>query len=210
MNKPTRPYAQKRRAAQQAMTRHRIVDATVDLHGSVGPAATTVTMIAERAGVQRHTVYAHFPDERDLFLACSGRAMERDPLPDSAGWQAIADPHARRAAGIAALYAWYDRNERLAACVLRDGEHHALTREIIALRMAPVLAGYRAVLGEGLDRASGALLDLALSFHTWRTLVREAGLAADAAVAAMVDAIAGRAESRNPKGRKGARRGTAR
>ena len=68
----TRTYTLKRRAEQQAETRQRIVEAAVDLHGSVGPAATTFSMIAERAGVQRHTLYAHFPDERSLYLACSG------------------------------------------------------------------------------------------------------------------------------------------
>jgi AcrR family transcriptional regulator len=66
-----RTYTLKRRAEQQAETRQRIVEAAVDLH-SVGPAFTTISMIAERAGVQRHTVYAHFPDERSLYLACSG------------------------------------------------------------------------------------------------------------------------------------------
>ena len=67
-----RKYTLKKRADQQAQTRQRIVEAAVDLHGSVGPAATTISMVAERAGVQRHTLYAHFPDERSLFLACSG------------------------------------------------------------------------------------------------------------------------------------------
>ena len=74
----TRIYKLKRRAEQQAGTRQRIVEAAVDLHGSVGPVQTTISMIAERAGVQRHTVYAHFPTERDLFLACSGLVQERD------------------------------------------------------------------------------------------------------------------------------------
>ena len=78
----TRTYTLRRRAEQQAETRRRIVEAAVDLHGSVGPASTTFSMIAERAGVQRHTLYAHFPDERSLLLACSGLAHERDPLPD--------------------------------------------------------------------------------------------------------------------------------
>ena len=67
-----RTYTLKRRAEQQAETRRRIVEAAVELHGSVGPALTTISMVAERAGVQRHTLYAHFPDERSLFLACSG------------------------------------------------------------------------------------------------------------------------------------------
>ena len=79
----TRTYTLRRRAEQQAETRQRIVEAAVELHGTVGPALTTVSMVAERAGVQRHTFYAHFPDEWSLYLACSGYALERDPMPDA-------------------------------------------------------------------------------------------------------------------------------
>src|SRR3954464_2264375 len=122
-----RTYTLKRRAEQQAETRRRIVEAAVALHGSVGPAATTVSMVAERAGVQRHTFYAHFPDERDLLLACSGLAFERDPLPDPEAWRSIEDTSERLRAGLKALYGWYERNADLVACVLRDAEHHALT-----------------------------------------------------------------------------------
>src|SRR5215510_11103703 len=101
-----RTYTLKRRAEQQAETRRRIVEAAVDLHGSVGPARTTVSMIAERAGVQRHTFYAHFPDERSLQMACSGLAFERDPPPDAAPWRSIEDRSERLRTGLAALYAW--------------------------------------------------------------------------------------------------------
>ena len=62
----------KRRAEQLEETRQRIVDATVALHEEVGPARTTVTAIAQRAGVSRPTVYNQFPDDRSLFAACSG------------------------------------------------------------------------------------------------------------------------------------------
>src|SRR4029077_9727775 len=86
-----RTYTLKRRAEQQAETRQRIVEAAVELHSSVGPARTTVSMIADRAGVQRHTFYAHFPDERGVFVACSGLVAERDPLPDAEPWRAIDD-----------------------------------------------------------------------------------------------------------------------
>src|ERR687895_1779230 len=130
----TRTYTLKRRAEQQAATRRRIVEAAVDLHGSVGPALTTFSMVAERAGVQRHTLYAHFPDERSLYLACSGLAMERDPLPDAEPWRAIPDPRERLRTGLLAIYGWYERNAALAACVLRDAEYHALTREIAEMR----------------------------------------------------------------------------
>lgn len=184
-----RTYTLKRRAEQQAETRLRIVQAAVDLHGSVGPALTSISMVAERAGVQRHTLYAHFPDERSLFLACSGLVFERDPMPEAEGWRAIKDRRERLRTGLRAIYGWYDRNADLAACVLRDGEYHALTREIIQLRFGPYMAAYREVLGEKLSIKKLALLQLALSFFTWRTLLRESGLKQNAAVEAMVRAI---------------------
>jgi AcrR family transcriptional regulator len=186
-----RTYTLKRRAEQQAGTRLRIVEAAVALHGSVGPALTTFSMVAERAGVQRHTLYAHFPDERSLLLACSGLTLERDPLPDAEVWRAIRDRRERLRTGLRALYDWYERNADLAACVLRDGEHHAPTRETIELRLGPFMAAYRAVLGEKLGGRQRAVLHLALSFFTWRTLVRESGLKRNAAVEAMVQAIDG-------------------
>jgi len=185
----TRTYTLKRRAESQAETRRRIVDAAIELHGSVGPAFTTFSMVAERAGVQRHTLYAHFPDERALLSACSGRDMERDPLPDAEPWRAIADRPARLRTGLEAIYGWFARNADMAACVLRDAEHHAPTREIVELRMGPPFAVYQDVLGATLTARQRAMLHLALSFHTWRTLTQESGLKPAAAVDAMVQAI---------------------
>ena len=185
----TRTYTLKHRAEQQAQTRRRIVEAAVELHSSVGPALTTISMVAERAGVQRHTLYAHFPDERSLFLACSGLAFERDPLPDAEPWRAIEDRRERLHIGLRAVYDWYERNADLAACVLRDAEYHALTKEIIQLRFGPPIAAYHEVLGAKLSSKQRAVLRLALSFFTWRTLVRESGLKQGAAVRAMVQAI---------------------
>jgi AcrR family transcriptional regulator len=163
----------------------------VELHGSLGPAKTTISMIAERAGVQRHTFYAHFPDEKSLALACSGLSLERDPLPDAEPWRSIADPKERLLTGLRAIYDWYARNAELAACVLRDAEHHALTREIIELRFGPSFAAYHEALGAKLNVKERALLHLALSFFTWRSLVRESALTQSAAVSAMVRAIIG-------------------
>lgn len=185
----TRAYTQKRRAEQQAETRQRIVEAAVELHGSIGPAQTTVTMVAERAGVQRHTFYAHFPDERGLLLACSGLVFERDPFPDAGPWRSLGDRKERLRIGLRAVYDWYERNADLVACVLRDAEHHALTREMNELRQGPPMAACREVLGTGLNARQRALLQVALSFFTWRTLVRESGLKQGAAVAAMVQAV---------------------
>jgi AcrR family transcriptional regulator len=190
----TRTYTLKRRAEQQADTRRRIVEAAIALHASVGPARTTVSMVAERAGVQRHTFYAHFPDERSLLMACSGLSLEQQPLPDAAPWREIADRRERLRTGLAAVYGWYQRNAGLAACVLRDAEIHPLVKEISALRYGPYFHAYHDVLGATLNTAQRAMLHLALTFATWRTLVRESGLEHSAAVEAMVQAIDGAAD----------------
>ncbi len=187
----SRPYTMKRRAEQQAETRQRIVEAAVALHSSVGPARTNTSMVADRAGVQRHTLYAHFPDERGLLLACSGLVAERDPLPDAEPWKGITDRRERLNAGLQALYGWYGRNADLVGCVLRDAEHHALTREIVELRIEPHMRAYREVLGAGLSPNQRTMLGLMLSFHTWRTLAREGGLKQDPAVSMAVHAING-------------------
>jgi AcrR family transcriptional regulator len=185
----TRTYTLKRRAEQQAETRRRIVEAAVDLHGSVGPALTSLSMVAERAGVQRHTLYAHFPNERGLFLACSELSLERDPLPDASAWRTIEDRDEQLRVGLLAVYGWYARNADLVACVLRDAEYHPLTKEIAELRFEPSMAAYHEVLGENLTEKQRAVLRLALSYFTWRTLVRESGLEREAAVRAMMQAI---------------------
>jgi AcrR family transcriptional regulator len=184
-----RSYTLKRRAAQQEETRQRIVDAAIDLHGTIGPANTTISMIAERAGVQRHTLYSHFPDERSMFMACSGCSLERDPLPDAEPWRAIADPAERLRVALEAIYAWFERNAGVVACVLRDAETHALLREIVGLRYEPSFASYRDVLGADLSAKQRAMLAVALSFYTWRTLTREAGEPQSGASAAMARAV---------------------
>jgi len=185
----TRTYTLKRRAQSQAETRRRIVEAAVDLHSTVGPALTTISMVAERAGVQRHTLYAHFPDERSLLTACSGLHSERDPLPDAAPWRSIEDWRERLRTGLLALYDWYERNAELAAHVLRDAEYRPLISEIAAQWMGPHMATYGEVLGADLSTRQRAVLRLALSFFTWRTLVRESGLEPGGAVEAMVHAV---------------------
>lgn len=184
-----RNYTLKRRAELQAETRQRIVDAAIELHGTVGPANTTVSMIAEKAGVQRHTFYAHFPDERSMLMACSGHSLEQDPLPDAEAWRVIAEPAERLRAGLRAVYDWYGRNASLVACVLRDAETHALVREISDLRYGPVIGVWHEVLGAKLTAKQRPLLAVALNFYTWRTLTQETGLKQADAVAAMVRAV---------------------
>jgi AcrR family transcriptional regulator len=191
-----RRYTLKRRAENRAETRRRIVEATVDLHTEFGPARTSISAVAERAGVQRHTVYAHFPTERQLFLACSGLALERDPLPDERAWWPIADPRQRLRRGLAEIYAWYGRNAELANCVMRDAEVNPIIRDIVRLRLGSRIDAYQVALSRGLraGRELNAVLGLALSFHTWRSLVKEGGLSTDAAVAFVLRAIQSAAE----------------
>lgn len=184
-----RPYALKRRAESQAETRQRIVDAAIELHGTIGPANTTISMIAERAGVQRHTLYSHFPDERSMLMACSGHSLEQDPLPDAGLWCDIADPGERLQTGLRAIYDWYERNAGLVACVLGDAERHALVREISDLRYGPGIAGWHKILGANLNAKQRAMLALALSFHTWRTLTRDAGVRLIAAAKMMSQSV---------------------
>ena len=123
-----RKYELRRRAERQAETRRRIVDAAIDLHTTVGPARTTLSAIAARAGVQRHTLYAHFPTEDDIFRACSGDYMERNAPPDPERWREIADPWERLGAALEQLYGWYAANEGMIGNVVRDREVHELTR----------------------------------------------------------------------------------
>ena len=191
----SRQYTQKKRAEKVAETRRRIVEAAVELHGQIGPAATTLSMIAERAGVQRHTLYAHFPDDRSLLLACSGMALERDPMPGAAAWARIEDLRGRLHQGLSAIYGWYARNAELVACVLRDAEHHALTREIAELRFGPPMAACHEVLGAALTARQRALLAVALNFHAWRTLAYQAQLSPAAAAEVFVEAIVPAASS---------------
>jgi AcrR family transcriptional regulator len=176
-----RKYELKERAKSQEATRRRIVEAAIDLHGTIGPARTTVSAIAERAGVQRHTFYRHFPDERSLGLACSGLYSERNPVPDPTGWREIRDPEDRFHKALAVLYGFYEQNEPMLANVVRDGETDPLIRELGELRFGPGLAAIRASLMEVLPRRhrkANAALDLALDFRTWQRLVRGSGLTA--------------------------------
>ena len=201
-----RKYTLKRRAEQQAGTRARIVEAAVALHGSVGPGLTTFTMVAERAGVQRHTLYAHFPDERSLLLACSGSTTSStEPPPDPAPWAAIADRRERLRTALGEIYGWFERNAELLAVVLRDAEHNAVVREVSRMRYGPHLAAWDAALADAEGGpAEAAMLALALSYHTWRTLARDRGLGSAGAADAMVSAVAAAAGAPSAQSRRAA------
>ncbi|MFD7160201.1 TetR/AcrR family transcriptional regulator [Kribbella sp. NPDC059898] len=56
-------------ARWQPGARERLVLAAVDLFAEHGYDATTVTQIADRAGVTKSTFFRHFPDKRELLVA---------------------------------------------------------------------------------------------------------------------------------------------
>jgi len=185
-----RKYELKRRAERQQETRRRIVEAAIELHRTKGPARTTLSDIARLAGVQRHTLYRHFPNERELGLACSGLHFELNPPPDPEAWRAISDPGERLRHGLAGLYDWYERMEDMFSCVLRDAEIDPLTRELFELRGGEPMAAMRAALAEGLPHGlrSQAALDLGLDFRGWQRL-RASGLSNRDAAEAMARAV---------------------
>lgn len=177
-----RKYELKSRAAAQQQTRDRIVAATMELHKEVGPALTTVAEVARRAGVQRLTVYNHFPDEAELFGACQAHWMQLHPLPDLAAAIAADDPVERVRATLRGYYRWYRETEPMAQNIQRDrGAVPALdslmqrTADARLDQLADTLAA-----GFGVSEERRALVRLALDFWTWRRLSHE-GLADDAA-----------------------------
>ncbi len=186
-----RKYQLKRRAEQQEETRRRIVEATVALHESVGGAGATISAIAERAGVERLTVYRHFPDERALATACTQYYWEQNPPPDPTPWQAITDPEIRLRTGLAAIYTYHRRTERMSLRAFHDALNNPLLREILAPQFA-YWRGVRDILAAawlGRDRAQGqvkATVGHAIGFIAWYSLVREQGLDDAQAIELMV------------------------
>ena len=176
----------KARAERMLETRERIARAAYELHASVGPARTTVSAIAERAGVQRLTVYNHFPHDRDILQACTSYHAAHDPPPDPDAWRRIADPRQRLRLALAELSAYFRRNESLFENVRRD---LPVIVEQVAGAPPPSLQAqielptrYRDALAPDWpdDAAHAPLrraaLGLAVDFSTWQTLVRGQGL----------------------------------
>ncbi len=184
-----RTYTKSRRAENEAETRQRIIDAAVSLHEQIGPSATTISMIAERAGVQRHTVYAHFADEMSLYMACSGSHLTQNPLPAPESWASLAAGEQRLVAALTEIYRWFDANEAMTAAVLRDAERNDTLREVMGKRFGVPFAAYREALSPGLGSKGKAALALALSFHNWRTLQRDMGMKLKDAVALMAGTV---------------------
>jgi len=182
-----RRYRQGRRAELEAQTRLRITEAAMKLHGTVGPARTTVTAVADEAGVQRGTVYRHFPDEDALFGACSMHWATLNPTPNPDAWVQIDDPGQRLRHALADLYRWYERNQQMLDNVFRDAPlvpamkpaRERFRRKILAMQ-ATLMLGRRQ---RGRRRARvAAAVGHAIGFGAWRSLVLELGLDNDEAV----------------------------
>ncbi len=190
-----RKYEMKKRAERQRETRRRIVEATVELHRTRGPANTTISEIAQRAGVNRLTVYNHFPDITDLLRACSRSWTERYPAPDPTPWAQISDPPVRLRTALADLYSFYARTEPMRANILRDAQTMPALAALLEGSVVPYLEEVRGLLAEGWKvrgkerRRLLATLALALDFHTWRSLERGSGLSRNEAVETMLEAV---------------------
>lgn len=190
----TRRYELRRRAERQEETRQRIIDATVGLHQEVGMLRTTVKEIASRAGVERATVYRHFPDERALIHACTGHYFSQNPPPDPSRWLTDADPVSRLRNGLTEVYAWHRRTEPMMTRTLPEVSDVPAAQEIAAGLMEH-MGHVREVLATGWDTDSDtqevllALLGHAMGFWTWKSLVREQGLDDHQAVEAMVTLV---------------------
>lgn len=182
-----RQYELKARAEAMERTRQRIVEAAVHLHETVGPARTTVTAIAEQAGVGRPTVYRYFPEETDLFRACSRMYWEEHPAPDPERWRAVADPSQRLSAALRETYAYHRRTEGMISRALADvaEEPHMVPYYEHWRKAADVVAS--AFKSAAHDRTKiRAAVGHALSFTTWRSLTHDQGLSDHAAAGLML------------------------
>ena len=196
MSDQTRPYRMRKRAELEEQTRKRITESTVALHEALGPARTSISAVAERAGVRRSTVYRHLPDEEALFAACSSHWGAANPPPDPSAWAAIADPGERTETALQGLYAYYGRTEGMYTSLLRDES----VVPVVQRRLGDFYGYLRAIqdilmTGRGLRgraaRRTRAAIGHALAFPTWRSLNREQGLEDGDAVALMCSLVEG-------------------
>jgi AcrR family transcriptional regulator len=174
-NQPRRKYELKQRAEEMAETHLRITEAAIELHGTLGPSRTTLSAVAKRAGVERRTLYRHFPTEEDLFAACSTHYFAANPWPDLDAWRAIREPDRRLAQALGELYAYYEQTEPMLGNVLRDAEVVDLARDAVApLHAYLEEAAELLIVGRGVRGRRrllvAAALRHALAFPTWRSL----------------------------------------
>jgi AcrR family transcriptional regulator len=211
---PKRKYELKKRADEMARTHLRITEAAIELHRTVGPARTTLSAVAKRAGVERRTLYRHFPTEADLFAACSTQYFTANPWPDLDAWRAIRDPHKRLEGALDELYAYYERTEPMFSNVLRDAELVDVARDAVAPlqayldEAAEVLAGGRPARGRSRRLLTHALRH-ALAFSTWQSLTANEIGRSDAVrlVTALVEAAS--APDGHPSARSGGQQAVA-
>lgn len=195
MSEQKRKYEKKRRAEAEAQTRLRITESAVELHGTLGPARTSMSAVAEHAGVRRSTLYRHFPDERALFGACSAHWAKANPPPDIGAWAGIKDPAERLDSAHAELYAFYGRNEEMLDRLLRDAPTVPVVDELMGgfraflEEAAKVLMKGRGLRGNAAKRTRAAI-GHALAFRTWQDLRGAQGLDDDGAMALMALLVA--------------------
>jgi AcrR family transcriptional regulator len=190
----TRAYRMGRRLETVEETRERIAKATYELHATIGPAKTTISAVAERAGVQRHTVYNHFPDLTTLFRACTEHGIRVTRMPDPATWEPIADPFARLRTALTDLYGYYRVNARLMGNILRDmpmfadvgGTEEYLDR--VGRMFATLTEGW--TVDDAVRPSLETAIGHAMAFETWRSLT-EPGLSDDQARDMMVGFVTG-------------------
>jgi AcrR family transcriptional regulator len=170
-----RQYKLKRRATQQQETRERIVDAAIALHEEIGPAATTISVLAERAGVQRLTVYRHFPNEQEILRACSSKWFGLNPPPDVSQIER-GKPTERTRAILLALYKYYESTAQMWTSLYRDvGKVDALNEPMVgfegylAAAKKELLAGW----ANNRSRRLQATAAHALGFSTWQSLTEQ-------------------------------------
>ena len=181
MTDQKRPYRKKRRAELEEGTRRRITESAVELHTTLGPSRTSISAVAERAGVRRSTLYRHFPDEAALFAACTKHYMGANPLPDPERWAAIDDPDERLAVALEELYAHYRRTRGMMENILRDEETMPIVKQMFSGFRGYLAAAHEALMdgrrarGRARDRVRAAT-GHALAFSTWRSLAVEHGL----------------------------------
>jgi AcrR family transcriptional regulator len=190
MSDEKRRYRMTRRAQLEDETRRRITESTVALHQELGPARTSISAVAERAGVRRSTVYRHFPTEESLFAACSSHFRAANPPPDAGRWTAIADPAERTEVALRELYAFYGRTHEMYDSLLRDEPLVPIVGRLLRDYRGYLAATQDALMtGRGLRgraaRRTRAAIGHALAFPTWRSLTGEQGLADDDAVELM-------------------------
>lgn len=190
-----RKYELKQRARGQAATRLAIIEAAVELHRTVGPARTTVTEVAKRAGVHRATVYEHFPDEHGLFRACSAHWDAAHPPPDIEAWAHVAEPPQRLRLALSELYAYYAESAEMLDCVLHDARSVAALANYLAEEWDPLLDAIVETLAAGWHvrgaaaRRLRALLRVAVDFPTWKTLTGPGGMSSRTAATTIAAAV---------------------